>query len=73
MALDELGLLPLVKKVQFRKGTSRSPRVVPEFFDPKNLLHSSALMNLQVLEIAGLDFFKFASGTEMYFGQFPQT
>jgi len=73
MALDKLGLLRLVKKVQFQRGISRSPWVVPDFFDPQSLCYFSALTNLQVLEIASLDFSKFASGTEMYFGRFTPT
>lgn len=72
-ALHKLGLLPLVKKVQFRSDKFNRAWVVPKIFDPENLYYFSALVNLQDLTIAELDFPKFTSGIEEYFGRFSPT
>ena len=72
VALHELGLLPLVKKVQFPTGKYQRPWLAPEIFDSK-LPHFSTLANVQDLVITDLDLSKFASGTENYFGHFSPT
>jgi hypothetical protein len=72
-ALDELGLLPLIKKVQLRSGIIRSPLVVPNIFNSQSLHCFSALVNLQDLTIEDLDFSKFKTGIEKYFGHFSPT
>ena len=72
-ALYERGLLSHVKVLRFRSGFSRSPWVVPEYFDSWGLHYFSALVNLQDLAIAGMDFSKFVSGTEKYFGHSSPT
>ena len=71
VVLHERGLLSHVKKLKFRSGYN--PWVVPEYFDSWGLHYFSALVNLQDLMIAGMDFSKFASGTEKYFGQSSPT
>ena len=65
-ALRELGLLPLVKKV----NRYRRCWVVPESFR-----HFSALANVQDLVIARLDFYRFTPGVpvENSFGHFSPT
>ena len=73
VAFHQLGLLPLVRKVEFRRGISKRPWVVPDIFDSRNLDHFSALVNIQDLTIADLVFSRFASGIEKYFGHFSPT
>lgn len=72
-ALHQLGLLPLVKKVEFRRGIFKCPWVVPDIFGSQSLDCFSALVNLQDLTIADLFFSEFASGIEKYFGHFSPT
>lgn len=71
--LHKRGLLSHVKELRFRSGFSRSPWVVPKYFDSWGSHYLSALVNLQHLAISGMDFSKFASGTEKYFGHSSPT
>ena len=71
--LDELGLLPLVKKLQFQDGHFGGPWVMPEIFDSHSLRHLSALTNLRNLTIDNLDLSKSKMGLEEYFGHFSPT
>jgi len=71
-SLDKLGLLPFVNKVQFEKALS-VPWVVPAVFNPKSMQYFRALVNLQDLAIADLDFSKFPAGLGEYFGHFSPT
>ena len=73
MTLHKLGLLPLVKKLQFPSDRYISPWVVPELFDSGGLRHFSALVNVQDLMITDLDLSKFTLGVENYFGHFSHT
>ena len=73
VALHELGLLPLVKKVQFPSGKYRRPWMVPEIFTSGKLPHFSTLTSVQDLVIADMGFSEFTSGTEDYFGHFSPT
>ena len=74
-ALHELGLLPLVKKVQLPSNRHRRYWVAPEIFDSESLRHFSALANVQDLVITGLDLYTFTPGVpiENYFGHFSPT
>ena len=71
--LHNLGLLPLVKKVQFPSDRHRRFWVVPEIFDSESLRCFSALTNVQHLVVTVLDLCKFTSGTENNFGHFSPT
>jgi len=73
LVLHKLGLLPLVKKVQFLGDRHRRFLVVPQVFDSQGLRHFSTLANVQDLVITGLDLHKFTSGVENYFGHFSPT
>lgn len=69
--LDKLGLLPLVKRVQFEKALyPAAPWFVPSIFDPEGMRHFGALVNLQDLAIADLHFSNFPAGVGEYFGHF---
>ena len=70
--LDKLGLLPFVKQVQFEEAFS-FPWVVPSVFNSQTMPHFGALVNLQDLTIADLDFSKFPMGLGEYFGHFSPT
>ena len=74
-ALHELGLLPLVKKVQFPRVEYQRHWGAPEIFGSEGMRHFSALANVQDLVIAGLDMHTFAPGVtvENYFGHFSPT
>ena len=73
VALHELGLLPLVKKLQFPDDWHIHSWVVPELFDSWSLRHFSALVNVQELIIMDLDLPRFTLGFESYFGHFSPT
>ena len=62
VALHELGLLPLVKKLQFPDDWHVHSWVVPELFDSRSLHHFSALVNVQELIIMDLDLPRFTLG-----------
>ena len=53
--LDKLGLLPFVKKVQFKSDVSNKTWVKPQTFDSHSLRNFSALVGIQDLTIDGLD------------------
>ena len=72
-ALAELGLLPLVKKVQFRSHASNNPWVTPTLFDPRSLHDFSALAHVHDLTIEDLYFPFFKKGVEKYFGHLSPT
>ena len=55
IASHELGLLPLVKKLQFLSYESQGPWMRPKVFDSGGLRHFFALVNLQDLVIMDLD------------------
>ena len=65
-ALAELGLLPLVKKVQFRNQAYGRPWVAPRFFSTQSRHYWSALTNIRDLTVADLDFSMFETGVEKY-------
>ena len=69
----ELGLLPLFKRVRFRGYKYKSLWVLPEIFSSESLRYFSALVSVQDLVITGLDWSKFTSGFENYFGRFSPT
>lgn len=71
-SLDKLGLLPFIKRVQFEKSPY-VPWVVPAIFNSRNIQYFRALVNLQDLAIADLDFSKFPAGLGGYFGHFSPT
>ena len=71
-SLHKRGLLSFVKQVQFKRGTSLHSRV-PFVFDSRSMQYFRALVNLQDLAIADLDFSMFAAGVEQYFGHFSPT
>lgn len=68
-----LGLLPLVKKLQFRDGHSSGPWFVPGIFDSQSLRYLSAFVNLQDLTVDNLDLSGFEVGLEKFFGHFSPT
>jgi hypothetical protein len=72
-SLYTLGLLPFVKQVQFGRAALTVPWVGPGIFDPQSMRHFRALVNLQDLTIADLDFFNFPMGARRYFGHFAPT
>ena len=47
--------------------------MAPEHFDSWGLHYFAVLVNLQELAIVGMDFSRFPSGTEKYFGHFSPT
>ena len=51
--LEELGLLPFIKKVKFDNTVYHEAWVEPKNFDPRSLHNFSTLMNLQDLKIDG--------------------
>ena len=65
-ALAELGLLPLVKKVQFRSYVFNSPWVAPRFFSPQSRYYWSTLVGIRDLTVEDLDFSMFETGVEKY-------
>ena len=71
--MHKLGLLPFVKKVQFNRGYSRNYWVVPAIFDSRSMRYFRALVNLQDLSIAFLDFSSFPTGVGKFFGHFSPT
>lgn len=71
--MHKLGLLPFVKKAQFNKGYLTTHWVVPAIFDSRSLRYFRALVNLQDLAIASLDFSLFPPGVGEFFGHFSPT
>ena len=69
-SLHKLGLSPFVKQVQFKRAVFTDPWVVPAIFDSRSIRCFHALVNLQDLTIADLDFSKFPAGAGYYFGHF---
>lgn len=71
-SLHKLGLLSCVKQVQFKRGASLHSQL-PFVFDSRSMRYFRALVNLQDLAIADLDFSRFVAGVEQYFGHFSPT
>lgn len=71
--LDKLGLLPFVKQVQFKRAVFTIPWIAPAIFHPRSMRYFRALVNLQDLTIADLDFSAFPMGAGQYFGHFSPT
>ena len=72
-SLHKLGLLPFVKQLQFKRAVFTVPWVVPAIFDSRSMRYFNALVNLQDLTIADLDFSEFPTGAGRYFGHFSPT
>jgi hypothetical protein len=70
LPMHQLGLLPFVKKAQFNRATYW---VAPAIFDSRSMRYFRALVNLQDLAIASLDFSFFPSGVGEFFGHFSPT
>ena len=68
--LTELGLLPLAKELDFRRTFNANRWVTPAVFDSSCF---RAMVNLQELKIADLDFFKFPIGFGESLGHFAPT
>jgi len=68
-----LGLLPLVKHVLFKESLCGQPWIAPTIFGSRRMQHFRALVNLQDLTVADLDFSRFPAGTGKYFGHFSPT
>ena len=64
--IHKLGLLPLVKKLQF--DPFRDPRVTPDVSNSLSMRHLYAMVNLQDLAISNLDLSEFPVGARNYFG-----
>ena len=72
-ALHQLGLLPLIKRLQFRGVMLMKYWVTPVVFDSRNMQYFRAMVNLQELRIADLDFSKFPAGFGEHLGHFSPT
>lgn len=72
-SLHKLGLLPFVKQLQFEKALFTVPWVVDALSDSHSVRYFGAMVNLQDLAIADLDFSKFPVGLRGYFGHFSPT
>ena len=68
VASYELGLLPLVRKLQFLSYELQGPWMGPETFSSGGLRHFSALVNLQDLVVMDLDL-----DLSKFFGHFSPT
>ncbi|KAF9645592.1 hypothetical protein BDM02DRAFT_3262827 [Thelephora ganbajun] len=73
VALHKLGLLPLVKKVQFRGGSYTNSWTIPEIFKSEGLRHFSELVNVQELMIVDLEFSGSTLGIESHFAHLSPT
>lgn len=73
MSLHKLGLLPFVKQLQFEKALFTVPWLATALSDSQSVRYFGALVNLQGLAIADLDFSKFPVGLGEYFGHFSPT
>ena len=71
--LHKLGLLPLVKRVQFKVAHYGGHWVTPAFFDSKSMRHFGALVNVQSLDIADLHFSDSSVWTGKHFGHLSLT
>ena len=73
-AMNELGLLPLVRKFQVREGTHLfHDRFSQHQFSSRTLHHFQALTNVQELGIEYLDIPSFMPGIRQYFNHFSPT
>ena len=73
-SLHKFGLSPFVKQVRFEWPiVTYDPWVTPAIFDSRSMRYFRALVNLQDLTIANLDFSKFPTGAGQYFGHFSPT
>ena len=71
--LDKLGLLPFVKKVQFKSDVFNKTWVKPQIFNSHSLRNFSTLVGIQDLMIDDLDLSNFKKGAEKYFGHLSPT
>jgi len=71
--IHDLGLLPLIKQVEFARAKYWVSWVRPGIFDSRSVQRFGALVNLQDLTIGDLDFSEFPAGTGEYFGHFSPT
>lgn len=72
-SLLELGFLALVKNLEFKREMLVDRWVAAAIFDSRSIPYFRAMVNLQELKIADLDFAKFWAGFEKYFGHFSPT
>ncbi|KAF9645693.1 hypothetical protein BDM02DRAFT_3189480 [Thelephora ganbajun] len=73
VALHRFGLLPLVKRVQFRGGSYTNSWTIPEVFESEGLRYFSELVNVQELMIVDLEFSESTLGIEGYFAHLSPT
>jgi len=72
-SLHDLGLLPLIKQVEFARAKYWVSWVRPGTPDSRSVQRFGTLVNLQDLTIGDLDFSEFLAGTGEYFGHFSPT
>ncbi|KAF9783228.1 hypothetical protein BJ322DRAFT_142498 [Thelephora terrestris] len=72
-SLYKLGLLPFVEQLQLAGTMTWDGWVVPALSDSRNMPYIRAMVNLQELDIEGLNFFKFPAGFGGYLGHFAPT
>ena len=73
-SLHKLGLSPFVKQVRFEGAVHiDDPWIVPAIFNSRSMRYFRALVNLQDLTIADLNFSNFPAGAGQYFGHFSPT
>ena len=72
-SLLELGFLAFVKHLEFKREILSDHWVDPDIFDSRSIRYFHAMVNLQELKIADLDFAKFRTGFEKYLGHFSPT
>lgn len=65
------GLLALVKNLELEISTNRW--AIPTMFDSRNMRYFHAMVNLQELRVAYLDFSEFPAGFGTYLGHFSPT
>jgi len=69
----DLGLLPLVKRLQIRLGLWRNIKFTPEWIDRRTLRYFTALTNLQELGIDNLQLSRFMPNIQQCFGHLSPT
>lgn len=72
-SLLRLGFLAFVQRLEFERETLADRWVTPAIFDSRSMQYFRAMVNLQELKIADLDFAKFWAGFEKYLGHFSPT
>jgi len=72
-SLHKLGLLPFVKRVEFKIAHYGGCWDTPAFFDSRSMRHFGALVNIQSLAIADLHFSESSAWTGKHFGHLSLT